>query len=73
MKLCLQGIQAHRKSDTLICALEHIKSMESRMDDSGFFEDYTFEDLHQILVETMEYPVEDFNQLMGNFILKHGT
>lgn len=66
------GIQAHRKSDTLICALEHIKSMESRMDDSGFFEDYTFEDLHQILVETMEYPVEDFNQLMGNFILKHG-
>lgn len=47
--------------------------MDSRMDDSGFFEDYTFEDLHQILVEAMEYPVEDFNQLLGNFILKHGT
>lgn len=66
------GIQTHRKSDSLICALEHIKSMESRMDDSGFFEEYTFEDLYQILVENMEYPVEDFNQLLGNFIQKHG-
>lgn len=66
------GIQAHRNSDSLVCALEHIKSMESRMDDSGFFEDYTLEDLQQNLVETNEYPIEDFNQLVGRFIQKHG-
>lgn len=66
------GIQAHRNSDSLVCALEHIKSMELRMDDSGFFEDYTLEDLQQILVETNEYPIEDFNQLVGRFIQKHG-
>lgn len=66
------GIQAHRNSDSLVCALEHIKSMESRMDDFGFFEDYTLEDLQQNLVETNEYPIEDFNQLVGRFIQKHG-
>uniref|UniRef100_A0A8W8N168 RING-type domain-containing protein n=1 Tax=Magallana gigas TaxID=29159 RepID=A0A8W8N168_MAGGI len=66
------GIQAHRNSDSLVCALEHIKSMELRMDDSGFFEDYTLEDLQQILVETNEYPIEDFNQLMTSD-LGHST
>lgn len=66
------GIQAHRNSDSLICALEHIKSMECRMDDSGIFEDYTLEDLQHILVETNEYPIDDFNQLVGKFIQKHG-
>lgn len=53
--------------------MEHIKSMESRMDDSGFFKEYSFEDLQHILVETMEYPIDDFNQLVGKFIQKHGT
>lgn len=43
------------------------------MDDSGFFEDYTLEDLQQILVETNEYPIEDFNRLVGRFIQKHGA
>lgn len=43
------------------------------MDDSGIFEDYTLEDLQQILVETNEYPIDDFNQLVGKFIQKHGT
>lgn len=47
--------------------------MDLRMDDFGFFEDYIFEDFYQILVEIMEYLVEDFNQLMGNFIFKYGT
>lgn len=53
--------------------MEHIKSMEFRMDDSGFFEEYSFDDLHHILVETMEYPIDDFNKLVGNYIKKHGT
>ena len=70
--LFVSGIQAHRSSDNLMCALQHIKSMSSRMDDSGIVQDYTYKDLHDILVESGFYRLEDFERVLEEHLNTNG-
>lgn len=70
--LCLPGIEAHRDSNKLINAVDHIDSMSSRLDDSGFPREYSYEELHHIVVEENKYPYEDFERVVGKCLESSG-
>lgn len=70
--LCLPGIEAHRDSDKLMNAVDHIDSMSSRLDDSGFPQEYSYEELHHIVVEENKYPFEDFERVVGKCLESSG-
>ncbi|XP_062584911.1 uncharacterized protein LOC134246542 [Saccostrea cucullata] len=61
-----EGITAHRSAQKLIDAVDHIQRMGqmSRLDDSGFPQDYTYEELHHIVVVESGYPLEDFDRVV---------
>lgn len=70
--LCLPGIEAHRDSNKLMNAVDHIDSMSSRLDDSGFPQEYSYEELHHIVVEENKYPFEDFERVVGKCLESSG-
>lgn len=70
--LFISGIQAHRSSDNLMSALEHIQRMSTRVDDSGIFQEYTYKELHDILVESRLYRLEDFERVLEEHLNTNG-
>uniref|UniRef100_K1R211 Baculoviral IAP repeat-containing protein 2 n=1 Tax=Magallana gigas TaxID=29159 RepID=K1R211_MAGGI len=66
------GIEAHRDSNKLMNAVDHIDSMRSRLDDSGFPQEYSYEELHHIVVEENKYPFEDFERVVGKCLESSG-
>lgn len=66
------GIEAHRDSNKLINAVDHIDSMRSRLDDSGFPQEYSYEELHHLVVEENKYPFEDFERVVGKCLESSG-
>ncbi|XP_052721826.1 uncharacterized protein LOC128192861 isoform X2 [Crassostrea angulata] len=66
------GIEAHRESNKLINAVDHIDSMRSRLDDSGFPQEYSYEELHHIVVEENKYSFEDFERVVGKCLESSG-
>ncbi|XP_011442456.3 uncharacterized protein [Magallana gigas] len=66
------GIEAHRDSNKLINAVDHIDSMRSRLDDSGFPQEYSYEELHHIVVEENKYTFEDFERVVGKCLENSG-
>lgn len=70
--LFISGIQAHRSSDNLMSALEHIQRMSSRVDDSGIIQEYTYKELHDILVESRLYRLEDFERVLEEHLNTNG-
>lgn len=66
------GIEAHRDSNNLMNAVDHIDSMRSRLDDSGFPQEYSYEELHHVVVEENKYPFEDFERVVGKCLESSG-
>ncbi|XP_052689873.1 uncharacterized protein LOC128167921 isoform X2 [Crassostrea angulata] len=56
------GIAAHRDFDKLMHAVDHIDkfTMSSRLDDSGFPQDYSYDELRHIMVEEKKYRPQEF-------------
>uniref|UniRef100_K1QBD8 Uncharacterized protein n=1 Tax=Magallana gigas TaxID=29159 RepID=K1QBD8_MAGGI len=56
------GIAAHRDFIKLMHAVDHIDkfTMSSRLDDSGFPQDYSYDELHHIMVEEKKYRPQEF-------------
>uniref|UniRef100_A0A8W8N0V9 RING-type domain-containing protein n=1 Tax=Magallana gigas TaxID=29159 RepID=A0A8W8N0V9_MAGGI len=56
------GIAAHRGFDKLMHAVDHIDkfTLSSRLDDSGFPQDYSYDELHHIMVEEKKYRPQEF-------------
>lgn len=59
---CLSGIAAHRDFDKLMHAVDHIDkfTLSSRLDDSGFPQDYSYDELRHIMVEEKKYRPQEF-------------
>lgn len=70
--LFISGIQAHRSSEQLGSALEHIERMSSRMDESGIIQDYTYHELCHLLVESGLYRFEDFERVLEEHLNTNG-
>ena len=60
----LSGISAHREMDKLMNAVLHMDYMDSRLDDSGFPLEYSYEELRDIVVEEKGYPFKDFDRVV---------
>ncbi|XP_078341184.1 uncharacterized protein LOC111102814 isoform X2 [Crassostrea virginica] len=58
------GIAAHREMDKLMSAVDHLDYMDSRLDDSGFPMEYSYEELRDIVVEKKGYPFKDFDRVV---------
>nr|XP_034311669.1 uncharacterized protein LOC117684293 isoform X6 [Crassostrea gigas] len=54
------GIAAHRNFDKLMHAVDHIDNMSSRLDDSGFPQDYSYDELRHIMVKEKKYRPQEF-------------
>uniref|UniRef100_A0A8W8N4U6 RING-type domain-containing protein n=1 Tax=Magallana gigas TaxID=29159 RepID=A0A8W8N4U6_MAGGI len=56
------GIAAHRDFDKLMHAVDHIDkfTLSSRLDDSGFPQDYSYDELRHIMVEEKKYRPQEF-------------
>ena len=64
MSYNLSGIAAHREMDKLMSAVDHLDYMDSRLDDSGFPMEYSYEELRDIVVEKKGYPFKDFDRVV---------
>nr|XP_034311665.1 golgin subfamily A member 6-like protein 4 isoform X2 [Crassostrea gigas] len=56
------GIAAHRDFDKLMHAVDHIDkfTLSSRLDDSGFPQDYSYDELRHIMVKEKKYRPQEF-------------
>nr|XP_034311671.1 golgin subfamily A member 6-like protein 4 isoform X7 [Crassostrea gigas] len=60
------GIAAHRDFDKLMHAVDHIDkfTLSSRLDDSGFPQDYSYDELRHIMVKEKKYRPEEFRRVL---------
>nr|XP_022333923.1 uncharacterized protein LOC111130928 isoform X2 [Crassostrea virginica] len=66
------GISAHRVMDKLMSAVLHMDYMDSRLDDSGFPMEYSYEELRDIVVEEKGYPFKDFDRVVEKHLETSG-
>ncbi|XP_078314968.1 uncharacterized protein LOC144619781 isoform X2 [Crassostrea virginica] len=66
------GISAHREMNKLISAVDHMDYMDSRLDDSGFPMEYSYEELRDIVVEEKGYPFKDFDRVVEKHLETSG-
>ena len=68
----LSGISAHREMGKLMSAVLHMEYMDSRLDDSGFPREYSYEELRDIVVEEKGYPFKDFDRVVEKHLETSG-
>lgn len=69
---CLSGITAHRDSDKLKLAVDRIDNISSRLDDSGFPQDYSYDELRHIMVDEKKYRLEEFQRVLEKYLETSG-
>lgn len=76
MLLYLLGIVAHRDSRELNQAMEHIDNLRRRgsfVDGTGVLQEYSYDELRNILVMENHYPMKDFVEVVKNFEYRFGV